>query len=148
MKVIFIKDLRGQGKAGDIKEVANGYAENFLIKNGYAVKKTKDSYSAYLSDKKKKDAKEEELIKNAKELKSKYKDLVLVFKLKIKDDNKVYGSINQKMIMDKLKEEGLSVSKNDILINNPLDSLGNHKVIVNLYKTEMEITVRIEEDNE
>ena len=43
MEVIFIKDLRGQGKKGDIKDVKTGYAENYLIKNGYAVLKTKDS---------------------------------------------------------------------------------------------------------
>ena len=43
MEVIFIKDLKGQGKKGDIKKVKDGYAENFLIKNGYAVKKTKEN---------------------------------------------------------------------------------------------------------
>ena len=49
MKVIFTKDLRGQGKRGEIKEVKDGYAENFLIKNGYAKKLTEQNYNQYLT---------------------------------------------------------------------------------------------------
>ena len=53
MKVIFIKDLKGQGKKGDIKEVKDGYAENYLIKNHYAEKLTEKSYQSYLDNKEK-----------------------------------------------------------------------------------------------
>ena len=52
MKVIFIKDLRGQGKRGEIKEVKDGYADNYLIKNGYAKKLTEQNYNDYLETKK------------------------------------------------------------------------------------------------
>ena len=52
MKVIFIKDLKGQGKRGDRKEVKDGYAENFLIKNGYAVKETNESLAKLNRDNK------------------------------------------------------------------------------------------------
>ena len=53
MRVIFIKDLKNQGKKGEIKEVKDGYAKNFLIKNGYAIKKTKESLKKLERDKQK-----------------------------------------------------------------------------------------------
>ena len=65
MEVIFIKDLKNQGKKGDIKNVKDGYAENFLIKNGYAVIKNKENLSKLEKEKQNK-AKEDE--KNKKKL--------------------------------------------------------------------------------
>ena len=52
MKVIFLKDLKGQGKKGEIKEVKDGYAQNFLIKNHYAEKLTEETFQNYLTEKK------------------------------------------------------------------------------------------------
>ena len=71
MQVIFLKDLRGQGKKGEIKEVSDGYATNFLIKKGYAVKKTSGSLNKL--NEQKEDAKrlDEKLRKEALELKTK-----------------------------------------------------------------------------
>ena len=67
MKVIFIKDLKKQGKSGEIKEVSDGYATNYLIKNGYAVKYTKTSNERLAEDIKNKQKKETEDIKKAEE---------------------------------------------------------------------------------
>ena len=77
MKVIFIKDLKKQGKVNDIKEVSDGYATNYLIKNGYAVKYTKTSSNILNEDIKKKAKEEEENIKNAETLKKQLEDLTL-----------------------------------------------------------------------
>ena len=71
MEVIFIKDLKNQGKKGQIKNVKDGYAENFLIKNGYAVKKTKDNLLKLQQDQAKKQKEEEANIKKANEIKNK-----------------------------------------------------------------------------
>ena len=65
MKVIFIKDLKGQGKKGEIKEVKDGYAKNFLIKNGYAIKETKESLKILDREKKAKKQEDEEKVKQA-----------------------------------------------------------------------------------
>ena len=71
MRVIFIKDLKNQGKKGEIKEVKDGYAKNFLIKNGYAIKETKESLKKLERDKQKQ--KELDSQKKAEALKTKKK---------------------------------------------------------------------------
>ena len=82
MEVIFIKDLRGQGKKGDIKDVKTGYAENYLIKNGYAVLKTKDSLRQLEKENKEKKARVLEEQEKAKELKKLIDKEVLEFQVK------------------------------------------------------------------
>lgn len=94
MEVIFIKDLKNQGKKGQIKNVKDGYAENFLIKNGYAVKKTKENLSKLEHEKAKK-AKEDEINKeNAIKTKEKLAKEVLEFQVKTGAGDKVFGSIS------------------------------------------------------
>ena len=81
MEVIFIKDLKNQGKKGEIKNVKDGYAENFLIKNGYAVKKTKESLNKLEYENKKKKELDESNKQEA--LKAKMPDKKLIMKKEI-----------------------------------------------------------------
>ncbi|MBR2247715.1 MAG: 50S ribosomal protein L9 [Bacilli bacterium] len=133
MEVIFIKDLRNQGKKGDIKKVKDGYAENFLIKNGYAVIKNKENLKKLEKEKAKK--KEEETIKKetAEKLKKKLDKEVLEFKVKTGAGDKVFGSISSKQIKDALKEKKYDIEKNQIDLKKALSSLGFHDVDINLY---------------
>ena len=116
MEVIFIKTLKGQGKEGEIKNVAPGYAENFLIKKGYALKKTEENYKIYLKNLK--DLKEKQALENKEALilKEKYQEKVLSFKVKVSEDSRVFGSISVKQIKEGLKNIGLDVDKTQILI--------------------------------
>ena len=98
MKVIFIKDLKKQGKVNEIKEVSDGYATNFLIKNGYAVKYTKTSNEILNTNMKNAAIKEENDIKNAKEIKSKLEKEELVFNVKSGTDGRTFGTISTKQI--------------------------------------------------
>ena len=134
MEVIFIKDLRGQGKKGDIKEDKNGYAENFLIKNGYAVAKTKENLQILNNDKKKKAQEDAENRKNAEELKTKIEKEVLEFKVKTGEGDKVFGSISLKQIKDELNKKGYKIEKSMINYDNPIQSLGFHNVELDLYQ--------------
>ena len=122
MKVIFLKDLKNQGKKGEIKEVKDGYAKNFLIKNGYAIKETKESLKILDREN-----------KQAKELKQKLEQEKIKFQVKTGKNDKVFGSISVKQIKDKLDEK-YKIDKKQIIINNPISSLGFHEVEIHLYK--------------
>ena len=134
MKVIFIKDLKKQGKVDEIKEVADGYATNFLIKNGYAVKYTKGSNERLNDDIKNREIKEQNDIKLANEIKSKLEKENLLFKVNTGASGKVFGNISTKQIEDKLSSLGYKIDKKKIIINIPLNTLGTHNINVNLHK--------------
>lgn len=133
MEVIFIKDLKNQGKKGQIKEVKDGYAENFLIKNGYAVKKTKENLSKLNHEIAKKEKETEEKKVEATKVKETLSQLVLEFKVKTGEGDKVFGSISQKQIKEELEKKGYKIDKNQIDITNPISSLGFHNVEINLF---------------
>ena len=135
MKVIFIKDLKGQGKKKDIKEVSDGYAMNYLIKNGYAVKYTKTS-NEILNNEIKNEKKLFELnTKNANIIKEKLEKEEVTFIVKSGTNNKIFGSISTKQIIDELNKLGYSnIDKRKILIDNPITSLGTHIVKIELFK--------------
>ena len=123
MEVIFIKDLRGQ----------DGYAENYLIKNGYAVIKTKENLQKLENDNKKKAQQDAENKKEAEELQKKLKNVVLEFKVKTGEGDKVFGSISVKQIKDELSKQGYKIEKSQIELSSPIASLGFHNVAINLY---------------
>ena len=132
MQVIFIKDVKGQGKKGEIKDVSDGYAKNFLIKKGYAIKKTEGSL-----DKLKKEQQENYEIdlknrQDAEKLKKKLENLTLNFKVKT-TNGKMFGSISTKQIKEELGKMGYNIDKKQIE-NQLINTLGMHIVKVVLYK--------------
>ena len=133
MEVIFIKDLKNQGKKGQIKKVKDGYAENFLIKNGYAVKKTKENLNKLNHELAKKEQQDKENKKEALALKEKLEKLTLEFKVKTGEGDKVFGSISVKQIKDGLADKGYKIEKSKIVLENTISSLGFHNVTINLY---------------
>ena len=140
MEVIFIKDLKNQGQKGQVKNVKDGYAENFLIKNGYAVKKTKENLLK-LNQEQTKKAKEDAANKEeAKLLKEKLSKVTLEFKVKTGEGDRVFGSISIKQIKDELAKQGYKIEKSSIELTNNISSLGFHNVNINLYP---EITAQI-----
>ncbi len=142
MKVIFLKDLRGQGKKDEIKEVKDGYAENFLIAKGYAVKLTEQSLSKFNRDK----AKEKELDNKNREsalkVKEKLEKVELSFKVKTGEADKVFGSVSPKQIKDELEKKGYKIDKKDVLLDHSISSLGYHDIKIELYK-EVVATIKI-----
>lgn len=145
MKVIFVKDLRGQGKKGEIKEVKDGYANNFLIKKGYAKKLTEESLGSY--NRQKEEERQLDISKRteANKLKEKLINVELIFKVKTGKDDRVFGSVSQKQIRDALLDKGYSIDKKDIELDHAISSLGYHDVKINLYKdVYVEIKAKLE----
>ena len=143
MKVIFIKDLKKQGKVNEIKEVSDGYATNYLIKNGYAVKYTKTSSNRLNTEISNAKIEEEKQIKEANKIKEKIEKELLTFNVK-SNNGKVFGSISNKQLEEKLKELGYNIDKKQIKIINPLSTLGVHEVSVDLYNKKVEAKIRVE----
>ncbi len=131
MKVIFIKDLKKQGKKGEIKEVKDGYAK-FLIKEGYAVQETKGSLKHLETENDKKKKEEARLTEEAKKKKKDLEKEKISFTVRTGEHDKVFGSISVKQIKEKLTKYNLD--KKQIIINNPITSLGFHEIQINLYK--------------
>ena len=134
MEVIFIKDLKNQGKKGEIKNVKDGYAENFLIKQGYAVRKTKESLAKLECEKRNKAALDAENKKTAENIKKELDKVVIEFKVKTGEGDKVFGSISVKQIKDELQNRNFKIDKSQIEITNPIASLGFHNVEIKLYQ--------------
>ena len=132
MEVIFIKDLRNQGKKGQIKNVKDGYAENFLIKNGYAVLKTKENLARLNSELKRKEEEKESNKKTAEELKKKLDKETIEFKVKTGAGDKVFGSISVKQIKDELEKKGYKIDKS-MIEHTTISALGFHNVNINLF---------------
>lgn len=145
MKVIFIKDLKKQGKSGEIKEVSDGYATNYLIKNGYAVKYTKTSNERLAEDIKNKQQKESEDIKKAEETKEKLSKENIIFEVKAGKNGKTFGNISTKQIEEKLTELGYNIDKKKIKPDSTLNLLGAHYIKIELHKQvigELKITIK------
>ena len=146
MKVIFLPDVKGQGKKNQVVEVSDGYAKNFLIPRKLA--KPADAQS--LNDVK---VKEEALQyrlatekKEAQELAAKLKEIVVVINAPGGSDSRLYGSITSKDIADALKSaHGIDIDKRKISLADPIKAYGTYQADVKLY-TEVsgKITVRVE----
>lgn len=133
MQVIFLKDLKGQGKRGEIKEVADGYAMNFLIKKGYAIKKTEGSLNK-LNIQKEEDRKlDEENKAKANKLAHELEKITLEFTAKAGNMDRMFGSISSKQIKEELDKHGYSFDKKQIKALN-INSFGYHNVEIALYK--------------
>lgn len=134
MNVIFTKDLKGQGKKGEVKEVKAGYAENFLIKNGYAVAANTSNMKHLNTENKKKALEEEALIQSCENMKKELEKLTLKFSVKTGAGDKVFGSVTPKQVVSELKKLGYDIDKKKITSKTPLTSLGYHNVPVELHK--------------
>lgn len=134
MKVILLKDMKGTGKKGDIIEVNDGYARNFLIKKGFAQEGT--TQNIYVADQRKKahDAKIAQERKEAQELANKLKDVTVKVSAKGGENNgKMFGSVTNEMISNALKELGFDVDKKKIELKESIRDFGNFDVLLRLY---------------
>lgn len=145
MKVIFLQDVKGKGKKGDVKEVPNGYAQNFLLKNNFAKEANKSSISQLAGQKKAQEKQEAEILEEAKELKGflEKEETVVELKAKAGEDGRLFGSIPSKQIAEGLnKQYKVKLDKRKIELNNPIRTLGYTNVPVKLHH-EVTATIKV-----
>lgn len=134
MKVIFLKDVKGKGKKGEVKEVSTGYAQNFLLKNNVAVEATAANLSQLEGQKtrQKKDAAAE--LAEAKELKEQVEKLTVELKAKTGEDGRLFGSITSKQIGQALeKQHKIKVDRRKMELPEPIRALGFTNVPIKLH---------------
>lgn len=134
MKVIFLKDVKGQGKKDEIKEVKDGYAKNFLIKGGYAVAANTGSLNKLDKELKQREDNENKLIEQMKEFKNEIEKLTLEFKVQTGSQDKMFGQISIKQIVKELNDKNIKIDKTKILLDHPITTLGMHDIKIELHK--------------
>lgn len=130
MKVIFLKDVKGSGKKGEIAEVSDGYARNFLIKKGLAEEATAVKINSLTIKKGAEDFHRQEEIKALKEEAKKLNGTQITLKIKCGENGKVFGSVTAKEIADELTALGYSVDKKRVILKDPIKLLGVYAVDV------------------
>lgn len=133
MKVILKKEVEKLGEMGDVVTVKDGYARNYLIPRGLAVRATEGMLKAIEEEKKQKAFKIERERKAARELAESLERLLLNVKAKAGEEGKLYGAITTQMIADKLKDKGFDIDRKQITIDPPIKQVGKHQVSIKLY---------------
>ena len=134
MKVILTKDVKAQGKKGDVINVNDGYANNFLFKNGLAVPANQANVSANNKQKEAEAKRIAEETAAAKELASKLEKIEVVFEIEVGANGKSFGSISGKEISEELAKKGFTVDKKMVVLDSPIKRAGVYDVALKLYK--------------
>lgn len=131
MKIILLKDVKGVGKKGEIKEVSDGYARNFLIKKGFGEEATSIKVNSLNIKKGAEEFHRQEEIKALKEIAKKINGTSVELFIKVGENGKIFGSITAKEIAEKLNETfSINVDKKKVLLKDTIKSIGEFKVEV------------------
>lgn len=147
MKVIFLSDVKNKGKKGDVKDVATGYAQNFLLKKGLAEEATPANLKKLeaQNERAKEQAKQE--YEDAKDLKATLEQKEVEVETKAGEGGKLFGSISSKQVVDAYKEQhDIKLDKRKLDMSQPLKSLGYHKLHIKLHpEVSAEVKVHVVE---
>lgn len=146
IKVILIQDIRGQGKKGDIINVSDGFARNFLLPQNKAVIATNEALQMVEGEQKNRLEEEKKLSEKNEALKKQLENLSLEVKKKT-EAGKLFGSVNAKDIVVSLEARGLKISPKSIIIEKPIKSVGEHVIGVLLDKnTKADLKIKVVEE--
>jgi len=146
MKVILLTDVKNQGKKGQVIDVADGYARNYLIRNGLATMATAKSLEILSKEQEMGVQMESEKNEDAIKLKEEIEKLTLDFKVK-SNEGQMFGSISSKQIADELLTKSVKIDKRKIVSGTPINELGVTMVKIELYPkvfAELKVTVESE----
>lgn len=143
MRVIFLKDVKGKGKKGEVKNVADGYAHNFLLKNNLAREADQAAISQLAGQKKKQEKEAAQELEEAKALKEKLESLTIELKAKSGEGGRLFGSITTKQVATELeKTHGIKLDKRKMELDDAIRALGFTNVPVKVHP-EVTATLRV-----
>ena len=141
MKVILLADVKGQGKKGEVKNVSDGYANNFLLKKGLAVLATNDNLNVLKNKNASEEHKRQVELDNAKELKDKIEGKEIVITTNGGEGGKLFGSITSMDIAEGIKKDlKVDVDKRKVLLKDNIKLAGVYEVEIKLHK---DVTAKI-----
>jgi large subunit ribosomal protein L9 len=140
VKIILRKDVATLGDAGEVVSVKNGYANNFLIPQGYAIRATEGTLKALDTEKKQQARKIELQRKNARDLAVKLEQMTLKVHAKAGESGKLFGTVTAGDIAEALKAQGVEIDRRKIHLEAPIKSLGKYEADAKLF---MDITAKL-----
>jgi len=133
MKVILLEDVKGQGKKGELVNVSDGHARNFLIPRKLAVEATAGNLKTMKEQEQKKKRKLEKDIADAKNIQERLETMTVIIKAKAGSGGRLFGAVTGKEIVDALKEQhGIVIEKNKVVQSDPIKNVGSYAVKVKL----------------
>lgn len=148
MKVVLLEDIEKIGKKFDIKNVKDGYARNFLIPKGLVKIATEQVVEWALMQKEIQKKKVEEELEKIQKTASSIEGMEVSILVKTGEEDQLFEKINAQKIVEKLKEKGFNVKKEQVLLENPIEEIGEFPVKIRFdHNLESEITVIITEKN-
>ncbi|MFC2134045.1 50S ribosomal protein L9 [Bacteroidota bacterium] len=135
MKVILRKNFEQLGQIGDVVEVKEGYALNYLIPRQIAYQANNGNIRALEEEKKQLVKKEAKYLDDAQKLASELENVSITIPVKVGEEDKIFGSVTNQMITDSLKEKGYEIDKRKIEISEPIKSLGIYSINVKLHSS-------------
>ncbi|MCJ8013027.1 50S ribosomal protein L9 [Paenibacillus sp. KQZ6P-2] len=143
MKVIFLKDVKGQGKKGQIKEVSEGYAGNFLLPRGLARPATDGNMKTLENQNAAEQRRKEQEKEEAQQLGKKMEGMMVQLKAKAGEGGRLFGAITSKQIAEALAELGVKIDKRKIELEEPIRHLGVTQMTVKLHP-EVKATLKVQ----
>ncbi len=133
MKVLLVKDVKGLGKAGEIKEVKDGYGKNFLIGKGFAKLATNEVIKKHQAALRRKAEQEKEELERLKELEKTLSNVTLVIKRKLGANGSLFGAVTKEEIAEELKKQhNIDIDKKIVEIEHPIKATGIYDITLKL----------------
>ena len=133
MKIILSKDHEKLGKLGEVVDVKEGFARNFLIPQNIAFAATDGNMKAFEEEKKQRGEREKKDLRHAEKLAAELEKVSVTLQMKVGEDEKLFGSVTSQMIADALKEKGITIDKRIIELDEPIKALGIYTVNLKLH---------------
>ncbi len=149
MKVILQEDVKSLGKMGEVVNVSDGYARNYLIPKELAVEANVKNVKALEHEKRKLEDKAKKIRNDAQGLSERLSSLTLTLRAKAGDEEKLFGSITNKDIAEALGAEGLDIDRKKILLDEPIKRLGSYTVGIKVHpEMTAQVNIKVVPENE